>query len=83
MTQDRGRVDQLAVNVLAHLIRTHAPNFAPAWDNGLGSLAAHYAPRLLPSVPVNSIAIGQLNIPMDLAASFLRAVKLLPEGPRA
>lgn len=80
--QEQGRLDQLAVNILAHLIRTRAPNVAPVWDNGLGSLATHYAPRLLPSHPVDSVRIGQLNIPLDLLAAFARAAKLLPEGPR-
>ena len=81
--QQPGRVDQLAVNVLAHLIRTHAPGMVPVWDNGLGALVAHGLGQALPNAPVQAIRIGNLQIPLELAAAFCRAVKLLPEGPRA
>ena len=82
MTQQPGRLDQLAVNILAHLVRTHVPTMQPVWDNGLGALVEYGAGRMIPNAPVQSIQIGNLQIPMELAAAFCRAVQLLPEGPR-
>lgn len=81
MTQQPGRLDQLAVNILAHLIRTHAPKAVPVWDNGLGALVEYGMGRFVPAQPVRSIRIGQMDVPLELLASFARAVKLLPEGP--
>lgn len=83
MNQQPGRLDQLAVNILAHLVRTHAPSIAPVWDNGLGALVEYGMGHALPAHPVQSIQVGNMQIPLELAAAFCRAVKLLPEGPRA
>jgi hypothetical protein len=80
--QQQGRLDQLAVNILAHLVRTHAPSIAPVWDNGLGALVEYGMGRALPQGQVVSLQIGGMQIPLELAAAFCRAVKLLPEGPR-
>jgi hypothetical protein len=82
MTQQPGRLDQLAVNILAHLIRTHVPAVAPVWDNGLGALVEYGMGKALPNLPVRTIRIGQVDVPLELLASFARAVKLLPEGQR-
>ena len=79
--QQPGRIDQLAVNILAHLVRTHAPSIAPVWDNGLGALVQYGMASVLPSQPVVSLQIGNMQIPLELAAAFCRAVKLLPEAP--
>ena len=81
MSQQPGRIDQLAVNILAHLVRTHAPSIAPVWDNGLGALVQYGMGSVLPNQPVVSLQIGNMQIPLELAAAFCRAVKLLPEGP--
>ena len=81
MSQQPGRVDQLALNILAHLVRTHAPSVAPVWDNGLGKLIEYGLGHALPNQPVVSLQIGNMQIPLELAAAFCRAVKLLPEGP--
>ena len=81
MSQQPGRIDQLAVNILAHLVRTHAPQIAPVWDNGLGKLVEYGMGSVLPNQPVVALQIGNMQIPLELAAAFCRAVKLLPEGP--
>lgn len=84
MTQQPGRLDQLAVNVLAHLIRTHgAPSLLAVWENGGAALVEYGIARIVPAQPVQSVQVGNMMIPMDLLASFARAVKLLPEGPHA
>lgn len=81
--QQPGRLDQLAFNVLAHLARRHAPGMMPVWDNGGGKLVEYGLGRLLPNTAVQTIPLGNVQIPMDLAAAFCRALKLLPEGPDA
>ncbi len=78
-----GRLDQLILEITAHLVRTHAPGRGvELWDNGLGALAQYAASRYLPNQPVVSLEIGRMRIPLDIVASFARAANLLPEGSR-
>jgi hypothetical protein len=84
MTQQPGRLDQLALNILAHVVRTHgAPFWVGIWDNGGAALIEYGIARLIPTQPVQSVQVGQMQIPLDLLSAFARAAKLLPEGPRA
>lgn len=77
---EQGRLDQLALKFIEHVVRAHVPQVAPAWDKGLGALVEYGIGRYVPAEPVHSFQIGNMNVPVDLAASFLRAAKMLPDG---
>ena len=78
-----GRLDQLVLEIAAHMVRTHAPGRGvELWDNGLGALAQYAVNRALPRDPVVSLQVGSISIPLDVIAVFARAANLLPEGQR-